>query len=121
MSDMGVFHFARSLSPEACGTLLKSSSLLWIESLDVREDQGLSTAAFILGNLLYNNNKQELHLIDYDEARYNQLTVCKHQTENQRHVYNEYLAVDFVPFTKNQLMHLFWGMLANCVDSWRVV
>ena len=68
-----------------------------------------------MGNLLIDEQHQ-LRLIDYDEARYNRLTVRtpRPDQDRQRFVYNQALANDFVQFTKNQLLQLF-------VECWRRV
>ena len=106
MSNMGE-PFHRKEIPEGLRGFAIAFVPFMMRVIDCQMESGLVHGDIHRGNLLI-DKQGRLRLIDYNEAKVDELTIRKPRTDVQKFTYNESLAHKFVQFTKNQLMQLFW-------------
>lgn len=110
MADMGIaLHGSKGFQELIAPSLAHKLHNFMKKVLGCQETYGIVHGDVHIGNLVYDEAKGVLRLIDYDEANKESITRRTPRTQAQRRVHNEGLLEDAVAYTKNQLINLFWA------------
>ena len=109
MADMGIaLHESKGFQALNASRLAHKLHNFMKMVLGCQETYRIVHGDIHVGNLVYDEAKGVLRLIDYDEANKESITRRTPRTALQQRVHNEELLEDTAAYTKNQLINLFW-------------